>query len=165
MSFPDAATPGSEPDGRDVLVVDDDPVIRAVMVRTLTHTGYTVDDVPDGLDALDLLGRRQYRAFIVDIHMAFVSGTELYEQLRSRAPELAMRVVFVTGETEPAARLFVDRTQRPVLHKPFELEELVAQVGRLVGRPPLRSPVVSWLSDGRSLGTGRGVGITGAPSV
>lgn len=124
------------PETRDVLVVDDQPEVRSVMVRALFQAGYTVDGVADGMEALDALGSRRYRAIICDLKMPFVGGQDFYDQLRAQAPDLAERVVFITGADDVAGKRFLAHSRRPVLHKPYELKDMLTIVAELVGRPP-----------------------------
>jgi CheY-like chemotaxis protein len=121
---------------RDVLIVEDNPSVRSVMIRVLEQAGFSVDAVPDGLEALDMLAARRYRAVVCDVLMPFVNGKEFYEQLRAQAPDQAERVVFVTGTEELPYKRFLALSGRPVLRKPYDLREMIRVVAELVGRPP-----------------------------
>jgi CheY-like chemotaxis protein len=65
--------------------------------------------------------------------MPEMSGIELYEELRRRRPELAERVIFITGGAfTDAARDFLERVPNARLDKPFDVAALRAMVDRLV---------------------------------
>jgi len=106
------------------------------MIRTLVQAGYTVDGVADGMEALDALGSRRYRAILCDLKMPFVGGQDFYDQLRAQAPDLAERVVFITGTDDVAGKRFLAQSRRPVLQKPYEIKDMLTIVAQLVGRLP-----------------------------
>ncbi len=110
---------------RRMLVVDDEPAIRAAIGTFLTSLGHTVTSAAGGLEARALLDASEYDVVLLDLRMPDLAGDTLYEELRDRDPRHARRVVFVTGDVQSeAARRFLDRSGRPVVGKPFQLDEL-----------------------------------------
>ena len=108
-----------------MLVVDDEPAIRAAIGTFLTSLGHTVTSAAGGLEARALLDASEYDVVLLDLRMPDLAGDTLYEELRDRDPRHARRVVFVTGDVQSeAARRFLDRAGRPVVGKPFQLDEL-----------------------------------------
>ena len=108
-----------------VLVVDDDPVVRTLMVRTLSEKGYRALQASDGIEALELLAADpEIEVVVTDIVMPRMNGVELAQQLAASA---RTRLLFVSafGEeyTELPARL---------LQKPFSQAALIAEVERLL---------------------------------
>ena len=136
--MPDA--PSAEPAGHRALIVDDEPVIRQALRRFFQRQGWTVDEGENGAQALALLfaaGAPSYDVIISDLRMPDVSGVELYERLAAQRPALLDRLILFTGDSvSPEASEFLRRSACPVLNKPFELAELRAVVGRLVGAAP-----------------------------
>ena len=62
------------------------------------------------------------------------SGREVHQQLGAMRPELLARLVFASGDTaSPDTAAWLSLSGRPVLEKPFELRELAAVIGRVVG--------------------------------
>jgi two-component system NtrC family sensor kinase len=120
-----------------VLVVDDEPHILHYMRATLEAWGHTVETASDGDDALARATREPYDLVISDLRMPRLGGREFYEELERRRPEMARRLVFSTGDTVRGDTLaFLERLDRPFLHKPFslaELRSLLAAVGRESG--------------------------------
>lgn len=123
------------PPGPRILVVDDEPKLRAVMRRALR--GYTIDEAEDGRQALEQLERRRYDLVLCDVMMPEMTGVELYETVLERWPERAERFVFLSGGafTADTAR-FVDRTERRVLEKPFRMDQLRKVVERAIESTP-----------------------------
>ena len=134
---PDAA---ADPRRYRALLVDDEPVIRHALRRFFQRQGWTVDDAENGAQALALLFAADappYDVIISDLRMPDISGMELYERLRAERPALIERLIFSTGDSVALEISdFLRRSACPVLNKPFELAELRALVGRLVGAAP-----------------------------
>lgn len=121
----------------DVLIVEDQEPVRAVMGKVLSQAGYTVRAVENGLAGLAAVQEGRFLAVICDLGMPLVDGQRFYEYLASGYPTLAKRVLFVTALSEaPAVGGFLKRTGQPVLQKPFEIKALVRAVAQVVGRPP-----------------------------
>ena len=113
----------------DVLIVDDDEDVRRTFSRALERAGYMVTAVENGLAAIAELHQQSCSVIVCDIHMPFLEGKSFYDELSKDFPALAQRVVFATGWAEhDEVGPFLERTGRPVLHKPVDFKELVAAV-------------------------------------
>ena len=99
-------------------------VARSV-TRVLSQE-HEVQAACSGREALRLLGEgKQYDVILCDLMMPEVSGMELYEELGKLWPELATRMVFLTGGAfTQSARTFLETVKNPRLEKPFDLDEL-----------------------------------------
>ena len=116
-----------------VLVVDDEPSLRELLRRYLEFDRYTVDLAEDGQEALRKLQTMQYDCIVLDLKMPGMSGQELYRRIQDFNPLLASKVVFITGDTvTPRTRAFISSTGSPLIHKPFEAEELGSHIRNLV---------------------------------
>ena len=111
--------------GARVLVVDDEPVLRRVVKRALGRD-CTVVDAESGEHAKRLLTRDQNFAVVFcDLMMPGMSGMELYEWLDRVHPEVAQKVVFMTGGVfTPRARGLLERATNSVLPKPFDADQV-----------------------------------------
>ena len=127
------AVPTPEPrrptSGRRVLVVDDEGAMRSALAEFLRSLGHDVDIAPDGTAGRALLATSEYDVVLLDLRMPGLDGEALYRLLCQDDPFHACRVVFVTGDLEgEAARRFIAEAGRPVLAKPFELDDLAAML-------------------------------------
>ena len=112
-------------DKRHILVVDDEAVVRDLIVRVLSSEGCLVDTAENGGIAKEKLAQKSYALCLIDLKMPGVCGGELYTFIKDKYPELARRIVFITGDTSSRDSLdFLDLTGRPRLIKPFGLDEL-----------------------------------------
>ncbi|HEU4525206.1 MAG TPA: response regulator [Gemmatimonadales bacterium] len=117
-----------------ILVVDDEPMIRALARRALELYGYEVLEAEDGEAALEVVrsdaGARVALA-LVDVVMPGMDGRELSELLRRERPGIG--VLYISGHTgdELARRLLLEASV-PFLQKPFPPDELVERVQELL---------------------------------
>jgi len=122
-------TPANQTLKQHILVVDDESGIRKLLHRGLSGAGHTVDLSSDGQEAWDMMQENSYDCIIADLKMPGMSGQQLYKLVRDSEPDLAGKIVFVTGDTASSeAREFLEATGNLVLSKPFDLVELVRQI-------------------------------------
>jgi len=122
--------PDPQASERRLLVVDDEPGILAVLTEVLTSEGYNVETARDGADAMRQISGRRYDAIISDLRMPGMDGQQFYEALKKDNPQLANRVIFLTGDdVNTDTRTFLKLTGNRWLRKPFH----VAEVQRIVG--------------------------------
>jgi DNA-binding NtrC family response regulator len=117
-----------------VLIIDDEPSIRAALRRFFTRRGWRVDEASDGAQGLALLLaiKGDFAVVVSDLKMPDVSGMELHDHIATVAPDLLDRIIFSTGDVASKdAAEFVQRTKCTVLQKPFELRALEAHVARV----------------------------------
>ena len=131
--LPEAEVSSSEaPSGRwRVLVVDDETEVAEVIGEILETLGCVCVSARTGREAEALVSARGgFDAVISDLRMPDAGGAEFFRWLEKSHPDLARRTVFVTGDAlGPAARLFLDGCDRPVIEKPFapaEMRRIVA---------------------------------------
>ena len=115
--------------GKSVLVVEDEPSIATVCVRTLSREGFQVDIAVNGEVALDMWRGKNYDFCISDIRTPRMNGIELYRQLEIERPEAVKKFIFTTGDVlSNNIKTFLEETGRPYLPKPFSPENLRAIV-------------------------------------
>ncbi len=110
---------------KSVLVVEDDPGIAEICQRILNAVGFDVDAAPNGGIACDTLDKKEYDLYIMDIRMPEMNGVELYQNMATRYPKLAKKVLFISGDTLSwNIKESLEESQRPYLSKPFSPIEL-----------------------------------------
>jgi len=111
-----------------VLVVDDEPLVASATRRLLARA-HEVQVAHCGETALSLLEAGTFDAVLCDLMMPHMTGMELHARLTRLRPELAARMVFLTGGVfDGEAERFL-RTQAPwCMGKPFEPAALLALV-------------------------------------
>lgn len=119
------------PRGLRILVADDESPIRQALTRFLERSGHIVVAVDSGSSALEAVGHHVFDAIFLDIRMPDISGQDVFEQWQNERPELARRVVFLTGDiVSEDLQQFLSGTGRPFIAKPFDLDAVVQFLNR-----------------------------------
>ncbi len=112
-----------------IIVVEDESAICEVCGRVLSEEGFEVDCAANGSIAQDMIEEKPYDLCLLDVRTPKMSGTELYQWLQKKYPQLTSRVIFTTGSVMGGDTMtFVEQTGRPFLPKPFTPNELKAIV-------------------------------------
>lgn len=106
-----------------ILVVDDDPQVRATIVRALEALGYRTGEAMDGKAALAALQAAERPDLVIlDYVMPGMDGAEVAREIVALDPDLP--IVFSTGHAALRALRAAAGEDVPVLNKPFTLDEL-----------------------------------------
>lgn len=117
-----------------VLVAEDDPGLREVIVLGLRDAGYHVDAVDRGDDAIDQLRWYDYDVAVIDWRMPGAEGIEVVAWARKRERPTAL--LMLTARDAPADRIRgLDIGADDYLVKPFDFGELLARIRALQRRP------------------------------
>jgi CheY-like chemotaxis protein len=129
-----------------VLVVDDEPAMRALERRVLEGLGYRVLEATNGTDLVDLLARGAYfDLLIADLNMPVVRGDEMARRIRRSRPGL--RVLYVTGHADWLMDGHALLEGEALLPKPFSAEGLREAVALLLNSTPVAENPSKILSD------------------
>jgi DNA-binding response OmpR family regulator len=124
-----------------ILLVDDDPTLLSVLSRRMAREGYDVVSAESGPRALQLLEMRWPSLLIIDLMMPGMDGFELCARVK-RIADLPIIVLSAVDASEAKVRALEDYAEDYVT-KPFDPDELVARVQRVLQRAPAgRSAVV-----------------------
>lgn len=122
------------PVGR-ILVVDDEPLVAAALQRVLAshHQTIIAGDGPEALQKIAL--DPNFDVVFCDLMMPEMPGNEIYDAVARTQPELAKRIVFLTGGAfTDSARAFLSSVANVTVEKPFEAAEVLAIAAQFVGR-------------------------------
>jgi two-component system, OmpR family, response regulator MprA len=117
----------------DILVVDDDPALRAALDRALKLEGYKVSFAHDGRQALQLMTGGSQDAVILDLGLPLMDGVEVCRRVRERGDRTP--VLMLTARDAVTDRVEgLDAGADDYLVKPFALDELLARLRALLRR-------------------------------
>jgi DNA-binding NtrC family response regulator len=114
-----------------VLVIDDDPAVRLALARVLSLR-HDVESAGSADEALSKLASgTSFDAIVCDVVMPERSGLEFLAEVRARFPEVASRVVLITGGAiAPDVGRALKEVQNEIVEKPFALDRIEAAIAR-----------------------------------
>src|SRR5919199_2344917 len=116
-----------------VLVVDDEEIMRDVLETLLSAEGYRVDLAKTGEEGLEAYGRRAYDVVLLDVSMPGMGGLRALEEFLKMDAEAAVLMItaYATFDTAIAAW---EKGALGCIRKPFQNEQIIAQVGAGIKR-------------------------------
>jgi len=115
--------------GASILLVEDETALASAVMDALGDAGYVVERAADGEEALGKVQARGFDLVICDLKMPRLDGKAFYRRLATAVPELAKRVIFVTGDIAGTdAEAFLAESGCRWLAKPFRLGDLLRAV-------------------------------------
>lgn len=112
-----------------ILLVDDDPAVRATLGKALRSAGYDVQEATDGESALEAVERRCPDLLLSDLVIPPPNGQQLAALCREHCPD--MLLVFISGYSEEELH-DLDIKQVVFLPKPIEVDDLREAIARLL---------------------------------
>ncbi|WP_426449499.1 PAS domain S-box protein [Paenibacillus sp. S-38] len=141
-ALPEGDDDGTDPDqsglhGLRVLVAEDHPVNRQLLLRILEKLGCRADFAENGAEAVEAVLARTYDAVLMDIQMPVMDGTEAARTLFSRLPEDRVPpIIAVTAHARPEDRdLCLRSGMKDFLPKPVRRQDVERALRRWAGRP------------------------------
>ncbi len=121
--------------GGNVLLVEDEDTVRAVVERALTRAGYTVTTASDGEEGLELVLEQVtsgsvFDLVVSDVAMPVMDGPAMVRAIRKLYPDLP--VLFMSGYAEEQLRKEIDLANVHFLPKPFSVQQISDKVGAVL---------------------------------
>jgi CheY-like chemotaxis protein len=117
-----------------VLVVDADETSLALLEEVVHHLGHDADEGSSAQQALQKIADRDYDLIITDVHLPGMDDLYLYQRLRELRPELAQRVIFISGRfLSDEVGAFIERVGCPLIRKPFSVADIEMGMRQALG--------------------------------
>ena len=130
----------------DILVVDDDPVVRRTLIQMIREHGEEAAAAASGEEALVALSRTPFRLVLTDVRLPGMSGLDLLREVRARYPQIGVVLVSGFGSVEMAVEAMQEGALDFLL-KPFDLARVAEVLERTLGARSSRTrPSVSSLA-------------------
>jgi two-component system NtrC family sensor kinase len=124
-----------------VMVLDDEKSVAEMVCEMLMVLGHEPVQCLSPNIAIKMLDERRFDLIISDFRMPIMNGEEFYRQVLEKLPELAHRIIFLTGDVvNPDTQRFLRSTGNPHLSKPFQLNHLEAAVFDALAKTPIPRP-------------------------
>ena len=114
-----------------VLVVEDEALVRMLVVQTLEEAGFAVSEAAEAQGALEMLRRdNEIRLMVTDVGLPGLNGRRLADEARARRPD--MKVLFMTGYADSTLLESTLPEGFGLITKPFDLDDLAARAQALM---------------------------------
>ncbi len=123
-----------------LLVVDDEPNMRAMLADILETEGHEVVGFEEAEQALDLLGRESFDAAILDLNLPGISGMEMLRRVRDRIPPLPIIMITAYGTIDTAVEAMRLGAYDFII-KPFDINRIVQTVSKCLESAQLVSQI------------------------
>lgn len=130
------STSATKPEHLPVLLIEDEPAVMSYVRAVLERSGYAVVCSDSGADGLRQLESGDFLGIISDMRTpGGVNGADVYDWIIAHRPELASRLVFITGDiaNEDTAET-LRRTGTPCVEKPFRVQQFISVVEQTMGK-------------------------------
>ncbi len=128
--------PASQPAVLPVLLIEDEPAVMAYVCAALERSGYTVVCTESGAEGLKLLESGQFMGVVSDMRTpGGVDGADVHAWLTEHRPDLASRIVFITGDIANDDTVnTLRKTGAPCVEKPFRVQQFIEVVEQTMGK-------------------------------
>jgi len=109
--------------GNRVLVVDDEPAIRALVAKIVQRAGLQVETARDGAEAIRRIDTGEYGVLVIDLMMPVVDGYAVIDHVRERGGRKPAIIVITAGDSSSIRRLD-GSIVHSVIRKPFDIDVL-----------------------------------------
>jgi signal transduction histidine kinase/CheY-like chemotaxis protein len=124
----EAATPTRPSVSRQILVIDDEPVVRRTIANLLRASGHTVTEAADGTEGLALLPETPVDVVISDLGMPELTGWDVARAVKARTPRLPVILLTGWGDQAVAEAGVEQRLVDRIVGKPCRLEDLLRAI-------------------------------------
>jgi len=122
-------------EGRNILVVDDEPDALTFIATVLEDHGATVHRATDGDEALDLIGKEKLDLMTLDLAMPGKNGVDVYIELRENPDLPQLPVCIITGRPEMRKLIYERQTVQPpegYMSKPVSEKNLIINIRKIL---------------------------------
>ena len=135
-------TPSGSDNKKNILVVDDEPLILYALSATFTDEEYQAMTADTGEAALKTISEHHFDACFLDINLPDMNGIELMKKIRHASPETKF-LIMTAGDVTPAMMKSIQESAHLLMGKPFDLDVVKNFVDRILstGRPLCKDEV------------------------
>jgi diguanylate cyclase (GGDEF)-like protein len=114
-----------------VLIIDDEEMIRNLLVSLFSEHGHNCETAQDGIEALEKIKKNSFDVAVIDIVMAPMDGITLTKELAKLNPNLP--IMIMTGYAdEHSAKLAIEAGAREFIKKPFSIDEFIIRFDKMM---------------------------------
>jgi DNA-binding NtrC family response regulator len=120
-----------------ILLIEDEPSVAAFLRIALERRGYEIVLASSAADGLEILAANDFRGVISDFRTpGGITGADVHEWLKRHRPEMATRMIFITGDTASKETVeLLAQAGISCVEKPFRVQQLLGAVEKIIGQP------------------------------
>ncbi len=118
--------------GKRILFVDDEEILRGWITRVLMKEGIAVQSVSSGEEAVNLIEQSKFDIVISDVKMPGMNGLELGRWLHKNRPDYLKRFILATGAIEPEIETYRRQYKCRLITKPFKTQKLLEAISEII---------------------------------
>jgi DNA-binding response OmpR family regulator len=115
-----------------ILLAEDEEVLRMLVVDTLEDEGYMIDEACDGKEAYELIKKKEYDLILLDYMMPIYSGLELIEMIRNEGNQAKIMMLSAKSQTADQQKV-LEAGADYFMSKPFSPLQLVKRIEEILG--------------------------------
>jgi DNA-binding NtrC family response regulator len=115
-----------------ILMIDDDESVSRTFMRILEKSGYVVESVKTGMEALEKLEKKNYAVALIDLHLPDLLGTELLDKMS--AIDYMVKIIITGSPTEEHPWNSAKNAADAFLQKPIKPETLLSTISEQLSR-------------------------------
>lgn len=120
-----------------ILLIDDEPMVRASVSAALVAAGHEVAEAQNGLEGLELFSQSEFNIVITDIIMDEIEGIETIIELKKKRPD--QKIIAISGGGKLGAKTHLDLALKfgadKILEKPFRSADLFSAINAMTNPP------------------------------
>jgi len=113
---------------KNILVIDDDDLVREIIITVLVYSGYQVISASNGKEGIRLFNDKQANLIITDINMPIMDGNSVAEYIRNSSTYKDIPMIAITGNSIDIKKGLFNN----ILRKPFKVEQLLYIIESLI---------------------------------
>lgn len=119
-----------------ILVVEDNDDLLLLFRLILESAGYQVVTATNGIDALNNIGDIQPQLVLMDIMMPDMNGVQVSRNIKQNQDYKCLPILLVSAVDRLQDKQLQESKADDIIYKPFDLDDLVSRVGKLIGDRP-----------------------------
>ena len=124
----------------DILVVDDDEMVRYVLTEKLCESGFAVTAAADGRSAVELFRDKAFDAVLLDLKMPGMDGIETLKELRERDPDIPVIMITAFGDIATAVEA-IKLGAYDFVEKPPQISRIMVTIRRAIEKAALEREI------------------------
>ena len=129
----DIVSSPSKISSQNILIIEDNPVNRFMLIRQLEKVGHIVSNAENAKEALELIENNQFDLILLDFNLPDIPGQELIQMIQKRKSGKNIPIIAITANALPETRIIaLSSGFSEFISKPYQTEELISKIALVI---------------------------------